>query len=252
MSIEFNNVNFQYREDHEVLRDLSFSVEAGTFLLVVGQNGVGKSTLLKLLNGILKPTSGRILVSGLDTASQPTSRLAAEICVTFQNPADQIFAPTVRKEIEFAPRNLRRSNIEDLVSQALSLCSLDAVSSSHPYDLSAPQRKLLTVASALASGSTFLAFDEPSAGLSQIERSVFERLLIDLKSKQRGLIVVSHDLGLFLRHASQVLVLSEGRNIFLGRPDALLTNERHLRKAALKLPLPLRLENLVSRNQIER
>jgi energy-coupling factor transporter ATP-binding protein EcfA2 len=247
MNIEFKDVCFRYQVDHEVITDLSFVLEPGAFLLVIGQNGVGKSTLLKLMNGILKPSSGQVLIGGLNTATHPTSRLAAEICVTFQNPADQIFASSVRKEVEFAPRNLRRPEIDALVSHALSLCSLDSVSSHHPYDLPAPQRRLLTVASAIASGSPFLAFDEPSAGLSQIERVVLEKLLTELRRDRRGFIIVSHDLGLFLRYASQVLVLSAGRNIFFGRPEELLEQEGYLRKAGLKLPLPLRLKRIATR-----
>jgi energy-coupling factor transporter ATP-binding protein EcfA2 len=247
MNIEFKNVSFHYQDDHEVLDRLSFVVEPGAFLLVIGQNGVGKSTLLKLMNGILKPTSGQAFIGELDTALHATSRLAAEICVTFQNPADQIFAPSVHQEVAFAPRNLKRPNVDELVSQALSLCSLDSVSSHHPYDLPAPQRRLLTIASAIASGAPFLAFDEPSAGLSQIERNVLERLLEKLKRDGRGFIVVSHDLALFLRYASHVLVLSEGRNIFFGNPEVLLEREGYLRKAGLKLPLPLRLKRMAAR-----
>jgi energy-coupling factor transport system ATP-binding protein len=247
MKIEFRNVSFRYQDNHEVLNDLSFVVESGAFLLVIGQNGVGKSTLLKLMNGILKPSSGHVIVGGHDTATTPTSRLAGEVCVTFQNPADQIFAPSVRREIMFAPHNLKRSNADELVSHALSLCSLDSVSSHHPYDLPAPQRRLLTIASAIASGSPFLAFDEPSAGLSQIERVILERLLSELKRDGRGFVVVSHDLGLFLQYASHVLVLSSGRNIFLGTPGKLLEREGYLRKAGLKLPLPLRLQRLAGK-----
>jgi energy-coupling factor transport system ATP-binding protein len=246
MNIEFKNVSFHYQDDHEVLDSLSFVVEPGAFLLVIGQNGVGKSTLLKLMNGILKPTSGQVLVGGLDSAQHATSRLAAEVCVTFQNPADQIFAPSVRKEVAFAPRNLKRPNVDQLVSQALSLCSLDSVSSHHPYDLPAPQRRLLTIASAIASGAPFLAFDEPSAGLSQIERHVLKHLLDALKRDRRGLIVVSHDLALFLQYASHVLVLSEGKSVFFGIPQKLLEREGYLRKAGLKLPLPLRLERMAA------
>jgi energy-coupling factor transport system ATP-binding protein len=247
MNIEFKNVSFHYQEGHEVLDRLSFDVEPGAFLLVIGQNGVGKSTLLKLMNGILKPTAGQVFIGGLDTARYATSRLAAEVCVTFQNPADQIFAPSVQREVAFAPRNLKRPNVEQLVSRALSLCSLDSVSSHHPYDLPAPQRRLLTIASAIASGAPFLAFDEPSAGLSQIERIVLERLLGELKRDRRGFIVVSHDLALFIRHASHVLVLSEGKSVFFGTPTVLLEQEGYLRKAGLKLPLSLRLERMTAR-----
>ncbi|MGA3244227.1 MAG: ABC transporter ATP-binding protein [Bacteroidota bacterium] len=244
MSIELRNVSFSYAGDRPVLRDVSFSAEQGGFLLIIGQNGVGKSTLLKLLNGILKPTSGQVLVNGVNTATQPTSRLAKEICVTFQNPADQIFASTIRAEVEFGPRNLRRKNVDQLVDDALVLCGLDALASHHPYDLPSAQRKLLTVASAIASGAPYLAFDEPSAGLSQIERSVFEGLLTALKKEDRGMIVVSHDLALLLPYATAVLILARGEMIYYGNAEVVTQQDGLIRKAGLRLPLPYRLEKL--------
>jgi energy-coupling factor transporter ATP-binding protein EcfA2 len=244
MSIRFDNVRFHYNAAQPVLSEVSFSVEPGSFVLVVGRNGVGKSTMLKLMNGILRPTAGNVFVGNLNTATHPTSRLAAEICVTFQNPADQIFAPSVRKEVAFAPTNLKRSDVDALVTDALSLCSLELLSAKHPYDLPPPQRRLLTIASAIASGAPFLAFDEPSAGLSHVERTVLDKLLNVLKKKGRGFIVVSHDLGFFLDYATHVLVLSHGKSIFCGEPSEIRSNEGILRKAGLKLPLALRLGNI--------
>jgi energy-coupling factor transport system ATP-binding protein len=244
MTLEFQNVTFHYTDDQAVLSDLSFNVESGDFLLIVGQNGVGKSTLLKLLNGILKPSAGRVLVGDLDTQAHPTSRLAREICVTFQNPADQIFAPTIRKEVEFGPRNLKRDDAARLVDEALSVCRLENLASHHPYDLPPAQRKLLTIASAIASGALFLAFDEPSAGLSQIERTVLESILSYLKKESRGLIVVSHDLALFLRYATRILVLAQRKLIYYGEPRRIIDEEGILRRAGLKLPLALRLARM--------
>jgi energy-coupling factor transport system ATP-binding protein len=241
MSIELRNVSFSYAVDKPVLHNLSCSIGTGEFLLVIGQNGAGKSTLLKLLNGILKPTSGNVLINGIDTTTQPTSRLAKEICVTFQNPADQIFASTIRAEVEFGPKNLKRDNAQQLVDDALSLCGLEALASHHPYDLPAAQRKLLTVASAIASGAPFVAFDEPSAGLSQLERSVFERLLTALKKGNRGLIVVSHDLALLLPYATTVLVLARGEMVYCGNANAVTGQSALIRKAGLRLPLPYRI-----------
>ena len=245
MTIEFRNVSFHYDRNRPLINELSFSSGTGDVLLVVGQNGVGKSTLLKLLNGILKPAAGQVLLNGLDTSSHPTSRLAREICVTFQNPADQIFASTVRKEVEFAPRNLKLEDVDRLVDNALSLCGLEALSSHHPYDLPTAQRKLLTIASAIASGAPFLAFDDPSAGLSQVERTVFDRLSVALRNGARGMIVVSHDLDLLLRYATKILVLARGRMIYCGDPNAILQREEILRQAGLRLPLPFRLGKIL-------
>jgi len=241
MNLEYQNVGFEYEPGRPILRDLSFEAGPSDFLLIIGQNGAGKSTLLKLANGILKPTAGRILLGDLNTTQHKTSRLAREICVTFQNPSDQIFAPTVAQEVEFAPRNLRRQNPAGLALQAMALCSLDTVATQHPYDLPPAQRKLLTVASAVASGSPILAFDEPSAGLSQLEQKGLQRLLETLKHERRGLIVVSHDLGLFMRYATKVLVLRQNETLYYGDTMGLLVNEGILRRAGLTLPVPDRI-----------
>ncbi len=247
MNIGFQNVSFEYESTRPLLRNLSFQAGPSDFLLIVGQNGVGKSTLLKLSNGILKPTAGRVLVGDLDTAKHRTSRLAREICVTFQNPADQIFAPTVAREVEFAPKNLRREDPAGLALQAMALCGLDTVATHHPYDLPPAQRKLLTVASAVASGAPLLAFDEPSAGLSELERKSFEKLLATLRLEKRGLIVVSHDLGLFLRYATKVLVLSRNETLYFGEPELLAANEGVLRRAGLRLPIPERVTRMLGK-----
>lgn len=245
MNLEFQDVSFEYEATRPLLRDLSFQAGPSDVLLIVGQNGVGKSTLLKLCNGILRPTAGRILLGELDTRKTRTSELAREICVTFQNPADQIFAPTVAQEVEFGARNLRRDNPTALAMHAMALCNLDTVATHHPYDLPPAQRKLLTVASAVASGAPLLAFDEPSAGLSQLEQKGLERLIASLKLENRGLIVVSHDLGLFMRYATKVLVLREGEMLYYGIPESLAANEGVLRKAGLKLPIPDRVSRML-------
>jgi energy-coupling factor transporter ATP-binding protein EcfA2 len=239
--IEFRNVHFAYQPNLPVLSDISFELQTGEFLLILGQNGAGKSTLLKLLNGILKPTGGSVLVDGYDTASNSTASLARHVCVTFQNPADQLFASTVRRELEFAPRNLKRPDATRLVEEALSLCELGPSALQHPYDLPPAQRKVLTVASALASGSPFLAFDEPSAGLSQLERRVLDNLTRSLRANERGLLVVSHDLELFLPYASNVLLLRGGTRTFLGKPEQLLREDMILEEAGLRLPTLMRL-----------
>jgi energy-coupling factor transport system ATP-binding protein len=245
MKLEFNNVSFEYASDRPLLKDLSFEAGPTDVLLIVGQNGVGKSTLLKLSNGILKPSAGHVRVGELDTKEHRISRLAREICVTFQNPADQIFAPTVEKEVAFAPRNLGRKDPAGLAMQAMALCGLDSVAMQHPYDLPPAQRKLLTVASAVASGAPLLAFDEPSAGLSQLEQRGLERILASLKIENRGLVVVSHDLGYFLRYATKVLVLRENETLYYGAPERLVANEGVLRKAGLKLPIPERVYRIL-------
>lgn len=252
MTLEFRNVSFHYQASRPLLKSLTFSLSGPEFLLIVGQNGVGKSTLLKLANGILKPVAGEVTLNGASTIHHSTSRLAREICVTFQNPADQIFAPTVRQEVEFGPRSLKRPDASALCNNALEACGLKASATLHPYDLPPAQRKLLTVASAVASGAPLLAFDEPSAGLSHLEVSGLDALFASLRGEGRGVVVVSHDLELFLRYAGRVLVLGEGKTLFYGETGQFLENEGFLRRAGLKLPTSMRLAKILQHSSLSR
>jgi energy-coupling factor transport system ATP-binding protein len=240
--LQVERVSFSYRNGTNALRDISFSGTRGELLLIIGHNGAGKSTLLRLLNGILKPTVGSVIVNGLSTSQHSTARLAREVAVTFQNPTDQIFESTVKDEVAFGARNVAHGHPADSVSFALSLFGLDVDALLHPYDLPAARRRLLTLASAVAMGSPLLAFDEPSAGLSLPERLILTSALETLRRNDRLIVIISHDLDLFLPIATRALVLREGVLDFDCSPRTLLEHEHILRSSHLKAPLLLRLK----------
>ncbi|MEX2116319.1 MAG: ABC transporter ATP-binding protein [Bacteroidota bacterium] len=241
MSITFQSAGFSYPGGAPALRNISLEVPAGDFLLVTGHNGAGKSTLLRLLNGMLKPDTGCILVDGFDTRSTPVSRLAAIVSVTFQHPGDQIFASTVLDEVRFGPRHLRHPDPGRACSDALSLLGLEAFSSWHPYDLSAAHRKLLTVASAVATGAPFLAFDEPTVHLSQPERVILANALRHLVKAGRSFVIISHDLEFFLPITKRILLLRAGEVSFLGDRRDIDRYATLARKSGVRLPYSFRL-----------
>ena len=245
MTITLDKVSFSYSPGIPVLRDISFTLREGELILIVGRNGVGKSTLLKLLNGILKPTSGEISVAGLRTAVTPTSELAKHICVTFQNPSDQIFASTVREEIEFGSKNIGRANAEAIVENTVQLFGLSRLTNKHPYDLLPAQRKLLTIASAVAMETAALAFDEPTAGLSKDERLTVARAFKSLLAKRHTIVIVSHDLQFFLPLCNRVFVISGGEVKHESGPGEFLGKAVVLRQWGVKFPLSYRLQKLV-------
>ncbi len=244
MSIAIEHVAFGYSKGNAVLHDLNLAIREGEFVLIVGPNGAGKSTLLKLLNGILRPDAGDVVIDGFNTRRTPTSELASHISVTFQNPADQLFASTVKQEVLFGPQILRRPNPALLTERSLAMFELDEFASKHPYDLSLAHRKLLTAASAVATDAPILAFDEPSAFLSQPERLTLLHALQEISHQGRTIIAVSHDLDLFLPVVSKLVVLSRGGIRHIGQPDDLLSDPRIARQAEIKVPLPLRLQRL--------
>lgn len=241
MSLIFHSARFSYPGGDPVLRDISLEIPPGDFLLVTGHNGAGKSTLLRLLNGMLKPIEGRVLVGGVDTRTTPVSELAKTVSVTFQHPGDQIFASTVFDEVRFGPNHLRRSDPDRDCRDALSLTGLESFSSMHPYDLSAADRKLLTIASAIATGAPFLAFDEPTVHLSQPEKAIFANALRELRETGRTLIIISHDLEFFLPMAKRLLLLRSGAISFLGDQSDIERYSSVARTSGVRLPYSFRL-----------
>ncbi len=245
MSIVIENVQFGYSTEHPVLRDMNLSVDDGEFVLLAGQNGAGKSTLLKLLNGILKPGAGTITVNSLDTRNTPTAILASHIAVTFQNPADQIFASTVREEILFGPRILGRANPDTTTDKCLDLFGLRPHAAKHPYDLPPAHRKLLTIASAVASDAPILAFDEPTASLSQTEQSILLDAFGELRKVRKTLVVVSHDFDFFFPLATRLVVILDGTILFNDHPNAPLHTSSLPTTRGIKLPLTLRIDRIL-------
>lgn len=241
MSVVFDSVSFSYPKGTPVLQQISLEITAGRFFLIGGPNGAGKSTLLRLMNGLNKPTAGTVLVDNRDSKWTPTSELAASVAVTFQNPSDQIFASTVFKEAAFGPRNLRRPHPEDDARAALGLLGLLPQASVHPYDLSPASRRLLTVASAVATAAPFLAFDEPTVGLSQPERAIVKSAFQTLTKEGRSVIIVSHDFEFFLPLCERVVILAQRGIAFQGSPGELLDRHMDIRKAGIRLPIVVRL-----------
>lgn len=244
VSVRIEHLNFGYARDQPILHNLTLTIEDAQTVLILGPNGAGKSTLLKQLNGILKPDSGSVVVNGLDTKATSVPELASHIAVTFQDPADQIFASTVQKEVEFGARILGRTNSAELARHSLELFGLTEHASRHPYDLSSAHRKLLTIASAVATDATILAFDEPTTALSQPERLVLLGALNELKRQKRTILIVSHDVEYFVPVVSRLAILDQGEIKHIGEPDNLWRTPRLARSVGMKMPLTFRLRRL--------
>ena len=249
MSISVRHVAYRYPGSAaEALTDIELDAPMGACTLLVGPNGAGKSTLLRLLNGSLRPASGSIILNGVLIAGRSTAELAGEIAVTFQDPSDQIFESTVRREVSFGPRNLRRPAVGRVTDEALAHCGLLPHADEHPYDLPPAQRKLITLASAFAMDTPTLAFDEPTAGVSFHERRTISDVCALLLRKGRTLIIASHDLATFLPLASHVAVLRDGCIGFTGTPAEFEAALPRAGGPGVRLPLGERIRQLFDRH----
>ncbi len=195
-------------------------IEPGERVALVGQNGSGKSTLAKHLNGLLRPTTGRVLLDGVDVATQTVATLARSVGLCFQDPDRQIFARSVDGEVAFGPRNLGMSGDEqrEAVGAALAAVGLTADSATNPYDLGYSRRKLLTTASVLAMRTPVVVLDEPTTGQDARGVERIAAIVAGLAGAGRTVIAISHDMGFVAEHFERVVVMRAGRVILDGTP----------------------------------
>ncbi len=199
---------------------LDLVIEPGERVALVGQNGSGKSTLVQHLNGLLRPTAGRVLLDGLDAAAQTVAQLARQVAVCFQDPDRQIFAGSVAKEVAFGPRNLGMPGDAQraAVADALEAVGLTPESSTNPYDLGYSRRKLLTTASVLAMRTPVVVLDEPTTGQDARGVGRIAAILEQLGAEGRTVIAISHDMGFVAEHFGRVIAMRDGRIVLDGTP----------------------------------
>ncbi len=229
--------------DRPSVDEVSFSIGRGEFVALLGANGSGKTTLAKHLNGLLRPTSGRVRVSGEDTARTGTAALARQVGYVFQDPDHQIFSATVAEEMAFGPRNLGcpPDEIDQRIAAALEVVGLTEERDRDPFVLTKGQRQRLAVASVLATAPQVLVLDEPTTGLDFNDRRRMLGLLADLHRRGHTVLAVTHAMELVASHCERALVLADGKLVFDGAVPELFRNQEVLERARLKPPAAWRL-----------
>ena len=197
------------------LDGVDLRIGAGERVAIVGQNGSGKTTLVRHLNGLLRPTEGRVLVDDTDAATLTVAQLAARVGLVFQDPDRQVFAGSVRSEVEFGPRNLGRSgqSLAGAVNAALEATGLEGEERTNPYDLGLARRKLLALASVLAMGTTVLVLDEPTTGQDARGVARVQGIVDAVAAEGRTVIAISHDMRFVAESFERVVVMRAGRVI---------------------------------------
>ena len=196
-------------------------IGAGERVALIGQNGSGKTTLVRHLNGLLRPTSGAVRIDGIDAARLTVAQLASRIGLAFQDPDRQIFAGTVRSEVEFGPRNLGRTgaSLRSAVDGALAACRLSAEERTNPYDLGGSRRKLLALASVLAMETPVLVLDEPTTGQDPDGVELVRAVVDSVAAAGRTVIAISHDMRFVAEGFERVVVMRAGRVILDAPPS---------------------------------
>lgn len=233
--LEFQNVSFSYNETANV-KDLNVKIKEGDFVAVIGSNGAGKSTFSKLCNGLLKPTSGDVLVTGLNTKKEKVSNLAERIGFLFQNPDRQICCQTVAEEIAFSLKNngIPEDEIKLRVENTIKEFGFKA--DVEPFNMSRGQRQRLCLACLIALNPKILILDEPTTGLDYKECMEMMNRIKELNKSGTTVIMVCHDMEIVLDFARQVIVMNRGEILASGKTREILCDNELLSKARLLQP----------------
>lgn len=256
MPIRIEEVTYQYQMntpfERTALRDVNVTIPSGALVAFLGHTGSGKSTLVQHMNGLLRPTDGRVVVDDIIVTPIRTRRdkkqnllpLRRRVGLVFQYPEHQLFEETVERDVMFGPRNFGATDAEakERAHEALRLVGLDeTLWDRSPFDLSGGQMRRVAIAGVLASRPDVLIVDEPTAGLDPIGRrdmlALFKRLREELNLT---LILVSHDMDDVLAYAERVIVMERGQVAFDGDPFELFQDEVLVRRLQLDVPHVLR------------
>jgi energy-coupling factor transporter ATP-binding protein EcfA2 len=231
--VVFEDVSFQYNEESPfILKNVNLKINRGDLIAVLGPNGAGKSTLVKHAIGLLKPTSGRVLVQGQDTRKMSVAQIAHILGYVFQSPTHMLFAPTVREELEFGPKNLEFETdvINKSITESLLTVNLNGLEEYPPLGLSFGQQKRTTIAAVLAMQSKIMIMDEPTAGQDFANYTHFMDALCNASGSSKSILsenfestlFITHDVDLAVTYANRVLLFGDQHIVADGKPEEVL------------------------------
>lgn len=258
-AIELRDVSFAYPNGFVANEHLNLTIRAGERVAIVGQNGAGKTTAVKLMNGLHKPSSGQVLVNGIDTKEKTTAQIARYVGYVFQNPDDQIFNKDVITEIEYMPRyfKLPDEEIRARAERAIELTGIASYRETNPFDIPYATRKFVSIAAVLATKPDYVILDEPTAGQDLRGVQILSELLDELEKEGVGVITITHDMDFVADNFQRVVamankhIIADGdmREIFWN--DAVLTESRIRRPQIGEVARELELEgNILFRGEL--
>ncbi len=242
--IQFDHVSFGYPQNGGAVEDISFSLKKNSITAIIGANGAGKSTVSRLMRGLLKPSSGRVLLDGQDISGMKVSALAAQIGFLFQNPDRQICKNTIEEELRFSLQFTvpDRERQEACLRETLEALQLDP--KDDPMLLSRGEKQRVALATAMVHQPELLILDEPTTGLDYRECTRIMEYIQTFHRKGATVVMVCHDMEVVLDYADEVIVMAGGRLITSGETGTVFRDTETLCSASL---LPPQIIELASR-----
>lgn len=235
--IMFQDVSFAYEKKRPVLKDLSFRLEAGESVGLIGANGAGKSTIMKLLLGLLEG-EGKILVDDMEVRRDTLPEIRKKLGFVLQNSDNQMFMPTVYEDMIFGPLNynVSRKEAEERVDAVLARLHMEDLKHRHNHKISGGEKRMAAIATVLAMEPEAILMDEPTSALDPYNRRIVIRTVRELEQTK---LIASHDLDMILDTCDRVILLSDGRIVADGEAGVILHDRELLEANRMELPLSL-------------
>ena len=235
--IEFKNVSFCYEKEHPVLKNMSFSIEKGEAVGLIGANGAGKSSMLKVLLGLL-PHEGEILVNGIPLCKQNLSEIRRILGFVLQNSDNQMFMPTVYDDMMFGLLNygMSKEDAEHRVDAVLEQLDLTQLKNKYNHKISGGEKRMAAIATVLAMEPEVIIMDEPSVSLDPYNRRAVINVINSLTQTK---IIASHDLDMIMETCRRVILISDGQIVASGAAMEILRNKELLENNRMELPFGL-------------
>lgn len=244
--LELKNLSYVYGTgtpfEKTAVNNVSLSIEKGEFIGIMGHTGSGKSTLVQMLNGLMKPTSGQVLLDGEDIWANPKDirKIRFKVGMVFQYPEYQLFEETVAKDIAFGPTNMGKSGaeLEKAVNDAARFTGLkDELLEKSPFDLSGGEKRRAAIAGVIAMNPEVLVLDEPTAGLDPMGRDVLLSQIVQYhKERKNTVILVSHSMEDIARVADKIIVMNKSNLVMFDKTKEVFSKGRELEKIGLQVP----------------
>jgi energy-coupling factor transport system ATP-binding protein len=228
--VQLRDITYTYYTGVNALRSVNLDISRGEYVAVMGENGAGKTTMVKHFNGLLRPKEGKVIVDGEDIAKQSVAAMARKVGLVFQNPDDQLFAEDVEEEISFALKNFgyKEEVIKERVNWALNLLDIERYKKSSPFILSGGERKRVALASVLAWNPDVLILDEPTVGQDYGQKERLKHFLLQLRTQGKTVVIVTHDVEFVAESQPRIVLMAQGKIVADGPAKKIMTDAKDL------------------------